>query len=130
MGNFAPPGSQFLLQKRTKKGFAGYPVATVSFYGPTNTFASKVAVGIIPNEGAEPSALDRWANETIDVRNDPEIIDQILSFISANGAKSVVSPSEIIGCPHEEGIDYLEGQSCPNCHYWAGRDRFSGNIVH
>ena len=118
------------LQKRTKKGFTGYPVATVSFYGPTNTFASKVAVGIIPNEGAEPSALDRWANETIDVRNDPEIIDQILSFISANGAKSVVSPSEIIGCPHEEGIDYPEGQSCPNCHYWAGRDRFSGNIVH
>ena len=118
------------LQKRTKKGFAGYPVATVSFYGPTNTFASKVAVGIIPNEGAKPSALDRWANETIDVRNDPEIIDQILNFISANGAKSVVSPSEIIGCPHEEGIDYPEGQSCPNCHYWAGRDRFSGNIVH
>ena len=118
------------LQKRTKKGFAGYPVATVSFYGPTNTFASKVAVGIIPTEGAEPTALERWVNEAIDVRNDPEIIDQVLSFISTNGAKSVVAPSEIIGCPHEEGIDYPEGQSCPNCHYWAGRDRFSGNIIH
>jgi hypothetical protein len=31
----------------------------------------------------------------------------------------------IIGCPHEEGTDYPEGASCPQCPYWAGRDRFT-----
>src|SRR5712692_4405008 len=29
----------------------------------------------------------------------------------------------IIGCPHEEGIDYPEGKSCPQCPYWARRAR-------
>lgn len=32
----------------------------------------------------------------------------------------------IMGCPHEEGIDYPSGQSCPECAYWIGRERFSG----
>jgi len=31
----------------------------------------------------------------------------------------------IIGCPHEEGTDYPEGKSCPQCPFWAGRDRFT-----
>lgn len=26
----------------------------------------------------------------------------------------------------EEGIDYPDGEACPQCPYWAGRDRFSG----
>jgi hypothetical protein len=29
----------------------------------------------------------------------------------------------MLGCPHEEGIDYPEGEACPECPYWAGRDR-------
>ena len=118
------------FQKKAKQGFAGYPVATVSCYGPDNTIATKVAVGIIQTEGAEPSALERWTSETIDVRHDPQIIELILDFVSANRAKSVISPSRIIGCPHEQGIDYPEGQNCPKCQYWAGRDRFSGNVIH
>lgn len=30
----------------------------------------------------------------------------------------------ILGCPHEEGIDYPEGGSCPQCPFWSGRDRW------
>jgi hypothetical protein len=36
----------------------------------------------------------------------------------------------IIGCPHEEGVDYPEGQSCPRCPFWAHRDRWSGELIH
>ena len=36
----------------------------------------------------------------------------------------------LIGCPHEEGIDYPEGKSCPQCPYWAGRDRFTRERIH
>jgi hypothetical protein len=39
------------LGKRTKRGFRGYPLATIAFYGPDDTRASKVAVGIIPGKG-------------------------------------------------------------------------------
>ena len=27
------------------------------------------------------------------------------------------------GCQHEEGIDYPEGELCPDCPFWAGRER-------
>lgn len=37
---------------------------------------------------------------------------------------------EIIGYPHEEGLDYPEGDYFPECNYWKGRDRFSGDIVY
>ena len=36
------------LGKKAKKGFRGYPVATIAFYGPDSTTATKVAVAIVP----------------------------------------------------------------------------------
>ena len=41
-----------------KKGARGYPIATVAYYGPDNKHASKVAVGIVPSEGADPEKLE------------------------------------------------------------------------
>jgi len=34
------------------------------------------------------------------------------------------------GLPHEEGIDYPDGSSCPKCPYWAGRDRGTLERIH
>lgn len=31
--------------------------------------------------------------------------------------------------PHEEGVDYPEGHVCPQCPFWAHRDRWSGDMV-
>ncbi len=100
-------------------------MATVCFYGPTDELASKVAVGIVRNEGEEPDLLERWFSEDRDIRQDPEVEAEVARFIGAQGVKSVVMTDGIIGCPHEEGIDYPEGASCPKCPYWAGRDRFT-----
>ena len=58
------------LQKKARRGFRGYPVATVAFYGPNDERASKVAVGIIPAEGAPTDQLERWFAEGNDVRHD------------------------------------------------------------
>lgn len=118
--------SQSPLHKKARRGFRGYPVATVAFYGPDDTRASKVAVGIITQEDAEPEALERWFSETGDVRKDPSIGRAILAFIEQHGALSVVMTDRIIGCPHEEGIDYPDGQVCPQCPFWAHRDRWAG----
>jgi hypothetical protein len=113
------------LTKRARRGFRGYPVATVALYGPTADLATKIAVAIIPDEGSEPNLLERWFSETTDIRNDPFVGEKVSEFIRRNQARSVVVVDRIIGCPHEEGIDYPDGKSCPQCPYWAGRDRFS-----
>ena len=42
------------LAKKRAKGFRGYPVATVGFYGPDDERATKVVVGIIEGEGFDP----------------------------------------------------------------------------
>ena len=73
--------SKSQLAKRAKRGFRGYPVATIAFYGPTGERASKVAVGIVVREGAEPDIMERWQSEERDLRYDDEIgfCDQRLS---------------------------------------------------
>ena len=122
--------SDSALKKKARRGFRGYPIATIAFYGPDDTLASKAAVGILNADGAEPSALQRWFSEEGDVRTNPAIASEILQFVQDHGAKSVVMADRIIGCPHEEAIDYAEGQACPQCPFWAHRDRWSGDIVH
>src|SRR5262245_15437556 len=110
--------------KRSQKGFRGFPVTTVAYYGPDNRNATKVAVGIIEHEGAEP-VMQKWYKRGTDVRLDEEITNEILEFIRQHDAVSVAAVAKLLGCPHEEGIDYPKGQVCPQCPYWAGRDRWA-----
>lgn len=122
------PGSS--LPKRLRKGFHGYPVATIAYYGPDNKRASKVVVGVILEEGGELATMKRWFSETGDVRQDAAINREIRDLIIKYGVKSVGVTDRIIGCPHEEGIDYPEGQVCPLCPFWAHRDRWTGELIH
>lgn len=116
------------LSKRAKKGFRGYPVGTIAFYGPTAQQATKVAVGIVMREGAEPE-MKRWYGKEQDLRFDEEVAHQISVFLREHQVLSVSMVDRIIGCPHEENIDYPEGEACPNCPYWSGRDRFTGELI-
>jgi hypothetical protein len=117
------------LRKKAKKGMRGWPAATIAFYGPDLSRASKVAVGIVPSEAAEATDMRTWRLETGDVRADAQIAQEILEFIEERGVLSVIMTDGIIGCPHQEGIDY-QGQWCPVCEFWKGRDRFTGERVH
>ena len=119
-------GQPSKLEKRAKRGQQGYPAATVAFYGPDASRASKVSVGIVPDEDSDVTELRTWSSETIDVRRDTKLNTSILQFIEEHGVKTVVMSPGIIGCPHEEGIDYPEGEVCPVCPYWATRDRWTG----
>jgi hypothetical protein len=116
------------LGKKAKRGFRGFPVAAIAFYGPDARRASKVTVGIVMAEDQEPAELRRWFSEQADVREDPAAAEEILALIDEFGARSVAMVDRIIGCPHEEGIDY-KGQTCPRCPYWAGRDRWTGERI-
>jgi hypothetical protein len=116
------------LQKKARRGFQGYPVATIAFYGPDDTRASKVAVCIMIGEDKPPAAMERWFSAA-DLRHDPLVGEQILAFIQQHQAKSVVVADRILGCPHEEGIDYREGEACPQCPFWARRNRWTGEAL-
>jgi len=114
-----------VLRRGARRGDQGYPIATVAFYGPDNKRASKVVLGIVRFEGAEPE-LEKWSSEVGDVRKDNALLQRILKRMREHGVRSVVMPERIIGCPHEEGTDYPEGQACPQCDFWRGRNRFTG----
>jgi hypothetical protein len=113
------------LKKKSNQGFRGYPVATIAFYGPTADRATKIAIFRVAEKASEPELLDRWMVEEGDVRRDPVSEEKALALLRDHQIRSVVMPDRIIGCPHEEGIDYPNGQSCPQCPFWAGRDRFT-----
>ena len=116
------------LGKRAKKGFRGFPLATIAFYGPDGSRATELVVGIILEGNQEPAELRRWFTGGVDIRGDPGTAEEVLAFIDRFGVRSVTMVDRIIGCPHEEGIDY-EGSTCPHCPYWAGRDRWTGEVI-
>ncbi len=109
----------------------GYPLATMAYYGPDDQFASKVVVGIKPSEKDEEiNELRKWFARELDVRKDAEIILEMIAYMEANQVRRVAMLDRIIGCRHEEGIDYPEGEKCPQCPFWANRDRWTGEIIH
>jgi hypothetical protein len=102
------------LRKKAGRGLRGWPLATIAFYGPNLTEATKVTVGIVLTENAEVAELRDWKVDRGDIRADPSIAREILEFIEEHQVLSVAMTDGIIGCPHQQGIDY-EGEWCPVC---------------
>src|ERR1700750_722904 len=111
-----------MAPEKSQAGHAWLSLGTIAFYGPDDRRASKVAVSFIREEGAEPE-LRRWFSETVDVRADETILAEIAVYLRQPLVRSVAMVNRIIGCPHEEGIDYPMGTACPRCPYWTGRDQ-------
>src|SRR5436190_12329043 len=110
------------LRNRARKGFLGYPVATIAFYGPDDRRATKVALGIIYAEDDDDSReTNRWTTEKGDIRRDAAVFEALFRLTQSRKVKSIAMPEEILGCPHEEGVDYPVGDSCPQCPFWKGR---------
>jgi len=103
-------------------------LATIAFYGPDLSRASKVTVSIIRTEGSEPEKMRPWNSDSADMRHDGTTGQEIVKFIEEQGVKSVMMSDGIIGCPHQRGIDY-DTDWCPVCDFWEGRDRFTGKLL-
>ena len=108
------------LRKKAKRGLRGWPLATVAFYGPNLSQATKAAVGIIPSENAEAEEMRAWHVLHGDIQEDVSISQEIVEFIQDHGALSIIMTNHIVGCPHQEGIDY-HGEWCPVCAARPGR---------
>src|SRR6266480_4439150 len=77
------------LRKKARKGLRGWPIATIAFYGPNLSQATKVTVGIVPSENAEVEELRDWKVDYGDIRADPGIAREILEFIEKHRVLSV-----------------------------------------
>jgi hypothetical protein len=112
--------------KSSKKNFPRHPIGTLTAYGPDNTRATKLVAAVFRRPGQEKAtALHRWFVETGDARNDPVVGAEVAAFFKQYGVKETAVYDRITGCPHEEGVDYPVGRSCPQCPFWAGIDRFT-----
>ncbi|HDQ26312.1 MAG TPA: hypothetical protein ENN43_06165 [bacterium] len=98
-----------------------FPAATIAYYGPDDRTPVKIAVGIINEPGGDCVDIKRWAGAN--VVNDFKVSREILEFIKQHNVKTTITTNGIIGCIHEEGIDYVEGQDCPYCPFWKGKNR-------
>src|SRR5260370_17019395 len=102
------------LRKKARKGLRGWPIATVPFYGPNLSQATKVTVGIVPSENAEVKELRDWKVDRGDIRADPGIAKEMLEFIEQHRVLSVAMTASIIGCPHQQATDYKANCSPPH----------------
>lgn len=116
------------LKKKARIRSSGYPIGTIAYYGPTDKLATKVAVGI---KGRYDKLIEmkRWYTTEDDIRLSAEINEQIVEFLQQHEVHRVAMMDRIIGCPHEQGVDY-EGDFCPDpeCTFWQGRDRWTGEL--
>lgn len=111
-----------MLRRKAKRGDQGFPRATLAFYGPDDKKATKAVLGIFLREGDE-GTIHRYFSEDKDARFNVEIQKDVLARIQEHEVRSLIMVDKIFGCPHEEGIDYPEGESCPRCPFWKDRDR-------
>lgn len=123
---------------------SSYPRATIAYYGATSDVATKMVVRIIPFEGGNPVAEKTWFSRGnhADVRHEQSTLEPMCDFIKSYNVKKIeilrrsgyephpdgirpeeegMDPFEIIGCPHEEGVDFPVGEYCQICRYWSRR---------
>jgi len=95
-----------------------YPIGTVALYGPNDKITTKIAASVIKSPNAEP-ILERWV--ATDVTTSPKVQREIKEFFERHGVTSIAMSEGNMGCPHEEGEDFPDGEDCPFCPFWAGK---------
>jgi hypothetical protein len=112
--------------KTTRNDSKRYPIGTLMAYGPDNTRATKLVAAVFSRpEKSEAEALHRWFVDAGDIRHDATIPAEVAAFFRQYRVKETVVGDLIAGCPHEEGVDYPMGRTCPRCPFWANIDRFT-----
>jgi hypothetical protein len=108
------------LEHRAQKGFQGYPLGIIAFYGYNDQIASKAVIGIVKEAGSPPEHIQKWLFEKGDLRKDVPTIKQFFRYIEAHHVLSVALTPGIYYCPHEPGIDFPNGGTCSQCLFWSG----------
>ena len=92
-----------------------YPVGTLAYYGPDDQSCSRIIASVVNAPNARPQFRD-WLGD--DVCVDPQVAAEIGEFFRLNGVCDVIMTEGIIGCLHDQGLDYPDGEKCPQCPFW------------
>jgi hypothetical protein len=95
-----------------------YPIGTIVYYGPDDKVTTKIVASVYLTNGSPP-LIKKWSGDG--VVTDFQVISELGHFFKENGVQRVVMTGSNAGCPHEAGIDYPAGESCPVCTYWKSR---------
>src|SRR5262249_52825941 len=109
---------EYQAKHRTKGKPPQYPIGTVALYGPDDKTTTKIAAGVILNDGPEP-ILKR--SVVTDVTTHAKAQQEMRDFFLQHGVQSVAMSEGNLGCPHEEGEDFPHGEDCPFCPFWKGK---------
>jgi hypothetical protein len=75
------------IAKQVKKGFNGYPVVSLAYFGESPDMAKEVVISFIVEEGAEPQ-LQKFVCQT-DAREDETIQSTLVKIIERADAATV-----------------------------------------
>lgn len=92
-----------------------YPLATVTYHGPSPDRATKIVVGVLTDSQAKP-LVQEWTGE--DIAENVTAAREIAEFIKGHDIARVLTSEWVLSCPHEEGVDYPLGETCPHCPDW------------
>jgi hypothetical protein len=109
---------EYEAKHRKSKKSPQYPIGTVALYGPDDKTTTKIAAGVILQDGAE-ATIKRWV--ATDVTTNLKIQQELKDFFLQHGVQSVAMSEGNMGCPHEEGLDFPHGEDCPFCPFWKGK---------
>ncbi len=112
---------RYWLSKRAQRK-TGYPLATIAYDDPDVSTATKVVVGISPTASeTAPGTLQTWFSTGQDLRADDTITIAILTSLNEHQIVRVTMLDQLLGCPHEEGIDAPDFLvvSMIRCSTWA-----------
>jgi hypothetical protein len=101
-----------LMKEKNGKQF---PIGTIVYYGPDDKLTTKIVASVFKGEDIPPITR-KWMGDG--VVKDPQVIAELGRFFKDNGVQRVVMTGSNAGCPHEEGVDYPIGETCPKCTYW------------
>ena len=98
-------------------------------YGPTDKQAIKIVASILPAAKAAALATRKWTSAEGDIRENASVQAELSGFFKEHRVAQAVVTEEIIGCPHEEGIDYQSGGTCTECPFWATHPNSRGRLL-
>ena len=107
-----------LKKQKQQQAPPKYPIGTVALYGPDDKKTTKIVAAAIVDKDADP-ILERWVGT--DIQESPKVQQEIKDFFVKHNVQSVVATDKNMGCPHEEGEDFPDGEDCPFCPFWKGK---------
>jgi hypothetical protein len=97
-----------------------FPIGALVYFGPDDKTITKIVAVVILSSESDP-ILRSWDGN--DVSTNGEVVFEISNYFNKFQVNEVVMTEGVVGCPHEEGVDYPAGEACPYCPYWSEKSK-------